>query len=221
MNRSKLSPADPALPSADEAPVPGRRLGLCLCGGGATGAAYEIGALAALEAAIPGFSVAQFDVVVGSSAGSLVAALVAGGISITQLYQAVTTGDAFFRLDRADVYQPDWPELVGHGRTIPRVLIQLGLRLMREPGPARGVHTRARDQPRRAVEPGAPPARARPRRCRHRGGHVVAHPLPRDGGHLEPELSHGQQRKAPPWVAAIPGRPSGPRPCATRARRAR
>jgi predicted acylesterase/phospholipase RssA len=123
----------------DPTPRPDRRLGLCLCGGGATGAAYEIGALAALEAAVPGFRTTQFDVVVGTSAGSLIAALVAGGVSATRMYHAITTGDAWFRVDRADVYQPDWDDTWRNAGRVGRALLRLGVRAMRDRGQSVGA----------------------------------------------------------------------------------
>src|SRR6266542_2518713 len=52
---------------------------LVLGGGGFTGGVYEIGALRALDLLAVNKSVNQFDVYVGTSAGSIVAALVANG----------------------------------------------------------------------------------------------------------------------------------------------
>jgi NTE family protein len=80
------------------------RRALVLCGGGATGAAYEVGVLAALEASLPGFRIQHFDVFVGTSAGALIATLMASGVSAARMYHALTTQDDFFPLRRADVY---------------------------------------------------------------------------------------------------------------------
>lgn len=52
---------------------------LVLAGGGVTGAAYEIGALRALDDLLHGFSVNDFDVFIGTSAGALVAACLVNG----------------------------------------------------------------------------------------------------------------------------------------------
>jgi len=46
---------------------------LVLAGGGVVGGMYEVGALAALEEALPDFRANQFDLYVGSSAGAVVA----------------------------------------------------------------------------------------------------------------------------------------------------
>ena len=66
---------------------PGSARALVLAGGGVTGGMYEVGALAALDGALPGFRANDFDLYVGSSAGSVVAALMANGIRPADLYQ--------------------------------------------------------------------------------------------------------------------------------------
>jgi predicted acylesterase/phospholipase RssA len=47
---------------------------------------YEVGALAALDETLPGFRANDFDLYVGSSAGSVVAALMANGVRPRELY---------------------------------------------------------------------------------------------------------------------------------------
>jgi NTE family protein len=110
-----------------------RRLALCLCGGGATGAAYEIGVLAALEVALPGFSIHDFDIIVGTSAGSLVGALVAAGVPIQRLYRSVLDNDDFFRIDRTDVYKLDWRDFAWKIGRIGKAAARVGQRLLRDP----------------------------------------------------------------------------------------
>ncbi|MEX1280903.1 MAG: patatin-like phospholipase family protein [Acidimicrobiia bacterium] len=56
----------------------GRRIGIVLGGGGVTGAAYEIAALMAIRLAT-GWEPDEAEVVIGTSAGSTVAALIRGG----------------------------------------------------------------------------------------------------------------------------------------------
>ena len=46
------------------------RIALCLPGGGAPGAMYQIGALAALEDVVEGLDVNEFDLYVGASSGA-------------------------------------------------------------------------------------------------------------------------------------------------------
>ena len=56
--------------------APKSKAALVLAGGGMTGAAYEIGALTALDRLFaPDFSSNRFDVYVGTSAGSILTGL--------------------------------------------------------------------------------------------------------------------------------------------------
>src|SRR5215203_4876656 len=65
------------------------RTALVLGGGGFTGGVYEIGALRALDLLSVNRSVNQFDIYVGTSAGSLIAALAANGITPEQMMRIV------------------------------------------------------------------------------------------------------------------------------------
>src|SRR3954453_20608049 len=62
---------------------------LVLGGGGFTGAVYEIGALRALDLLSVNRTINDFDVYVGTSAGALVAALTANGVSPEQMMRVV------------------------------------------------------------------------------------------------------------------------------------
>jgi predicted acylesterase/phospholipase RssA len=62
---------------------------LVLGGGGFTGGVYEIGALRALDLLSVNRSINQFDVYVGTSAGSLVAALAANGVTPEEMMRVV------------------------------------------------------------------------------------------------------------------------------------
>ena len=62
------------------APTPGKTA-LVLAGGGLTGAVYEIGALRAIDDLLVDRTVNDFDIFVGTSAGALVAAMLAAGFS--------------------------------------------------------------------------------------------------------------------------------------------
>lgn len=62
----------------------GRRRGLVLGAGGVLGAAWAVGALVALEA-VHGFDPRDADVIVGTSAGSVLASLLAAGVSARDL----------------------------------------------------------------------------------------------------------------------------------------
>jgi NTE family protein len=62
---------------------------LVLGGGGFTGAVYEIGALRALDLLSVNRSVCDFDIYVGTSAGSFVAAMVANGITPEEMMRVL------------------------------------------------------------------------------------------------------------------------------------
>jgi NTE family protein len=75
---------------------PGGRRGLVLGGGGVLGAAWMVGALSVLEDEL-GLDLREFDEIVGTSAGSVLAALLGAGVSVAdlrrhQLGEAMTSG---------------------------------------------------------------------------------------------------------------------------------
>lgn len=103
----------------------GRRTkrGLVLGGGGVLGAAWMIGALSALED-VHGIDARDFDIIVGTSAGSIIAALLGSGVSVEQL-RAHQRGEAIangplagfsFDYERATGgSRPKRPKLLGPG----------------------------------------------------------------------------------------------------------
>lgn len=89
-----------------------RHLGLCLAGGGITGAMYEVGVLAALDEAFEDLSVNGFDVYVGAASGSVVATGLAAGIPAARMYRALLDPmDDFFPLQRQHLMQLDAKEV--------------------------------------------------------------------------------------------------------------
>src|SRR5690606_33239212 len=85
-------------------------VGLCLGGGGLTGAMYEVGVLAAVEDAIADFRAADFDLFVGVGSGAPVACALAGGVPALRIYRALLDpADDFFPLARAHLLQIDSP----------------------------------------------------------------------------------------------------------------
>jgi predicted acylesterase/phospholipase RssA len=64
---------------------------LVLGGGGFTGGVYEIGALRALDLLSVNRSINQFDVYVGTSAGSVIASLAANGVTPEQMMRVVNS----------------------------------------------------------------------------------------------------------------------------------
>ena len=89
-----------------------KRTGLCLAGGGITGAMYEVGVLAALEDAFEDFHASDFDVIIGASTGACVATALAGGISAQRMYRALLDpSDDFFPLRRQHLLRLDLREM--------------------------------------------------------------------------------------------------------------
>ncbi|MDH5493814.1 MAG: patatin-like phospholipase family protein, partial [Myxococcales bacterium] len=89
-----------------------RRTGLCLAGGGITGAMYEVGCLAALEDAFEDFRACDFDVYIGASSGAVVATALAGGLTAGRMYRALLDpADDFFALQRHHLLHLDMAEL--------------------------------------------------------------------------------------------------------------
>ncbi|MBV9286272.1 MAG: patatin-like phospholipase family protein [Hyphomicrobiales bacterium] len=78
------------------------KTGIALAGGGPLGGIYEVGALLALERALTGLELTGCDVYVGVSSGAFVAALLANGISPSEMY-------AMCILDRShsDPFEPE------------------------------------------------------------------------------------------------------------------
>lgn len=86
---------------------PGPRYALALGGGGVLGGMYEVGALAALEERLNGGGRA-FDVIVGCSAGSVVASLIANGIRASEIYRVLDQDlDDPLNFRRGAVFSPD------------------------------------------------------------------------------------------------------------------
>jgi predicted acylesterase/phospholipase RssA len=89
------------------------KMGLCLCGGGVTGAMYQVGCLAALEDRVEGLTASDFDVFVGTASGATVAMALAGGLSVQRMYRALLDpADDFFPLTRNQLLRIDLGEML-------------------------------------------------------------------------------------------------------------
>jgi len=85
------------------------RSALILGGGGVLGGAYELGFLAALEERFGrGCLQRHFDLFIGTSAGSLVAAIIAQGISPARFYRSSLAGEPVFRFRSRDLCSVAW-----------------------------------------------------------------------------------------------------------------
>src|ERR671916_2387623 len=94
---------------------------LVLGGGGFTGAVYEIGALRALDLLSVNRSVNQFDVYVGTSAGALVAALTANGVTPEQMMRVVNNQvpTPFRDINLDMLLRPNYREFLAKGVKLP------------------------------------------------------------------------------------------------------
>src|SRR5256885_13093533 len=97
------------------------RTALVLGGGGFTGGVYEIGALRALDLLAVNSSVNQFDVYVGTSAGSFIAALCANGVTPEEMMRVVTRqGKPTIKdIDISDLLRPNILEFARKGALMP------------------------------------------------------------------------------------------------------
>jgi predicted acylesterase/phospholipase RssA len=106
---------------------------LVLGGGGLTGGVYEIGALRALDLLSVNRTVNQFDVYVGTSAGSFVAALAANGITPEEMMRVVNqqVPTPFRDIDIGTVLRPNVLEFARSAALLP----WRGAKLARELAP--------------------------------------------------------------------------------------
>lgn len=107
-----------------------------LGGGGFTGAVYEIGALRALDLLSVNRSVTDFDVFVGTSAGSFVAAMTANGVSPEEMMRVLDrqAPTPFPEIALGTLLSLNMRELVGKAVAFPYRLARLGYRLARHVG---------------------------------------------------------------------------------------
>jgi NTE family protein len=103
------------------------RTALVLGGGGFTGGVYEIGALRALDLLAVNRTVNEFDVYVGTSAGSFVAALTANGVTPEEMMRVVNqqVPTPFRDVDRGTLMRPNALEFAQSTALLP--LRMLGL----------------------------------------------------------------------------------------------
>jgi predicted acylesterase/phospholipase RssA len=111
---------------------------LVLGGGGFTGGVYEIGALRALDLLAVNSTVNNFDVYVGTSAGSFIAALCANGVTPEEMMRVVTgQGKATFKdIDIGDLLRPNLREFARKGALLPLRVVSLARELLGQKGGA-------------------------------------------------------------------------------------
>ena len=97
------------------------RTALVLGGGGFTGGVYEIGALRALDLLAVNRTVNDFDVFVGTSAGSFVSSLVANGVTPEEMMRVVNEQppSPFRDVDRGQLMRPNITEFAQSAAMLP------------------------------------------------------------------------------------------------------
>jgi len=106
---------------------------LVLGGGGFTGGVYEIGALRALDLLAVNSTVNNFDVYVGTSAGSFVASMLANGVTPEEMMQVINSDDSMGLedLDLDKVLKPNYLGFLSKGVALPLRTLELLRSLVR------------------------------------------------------------------------------------------
>jgi len=139
---SARSPAQPARrPRRTAARRRRSKTALVLGGGGFTGGVYEIGALRALDLLSVRRTVNEFDVYVGTSAGSFVAAAVANGVTPEEMMRAIVRdGPTGLPEARAGaLLHPNYREFISRGVKLPLRLAGIVSGLVRDLGQVSAV----------------------------------------------------------------------------------
>jgi predicted acylesterase/phospholipase RssA len=98
---------------------------LVLAGGGLTGAVYEIGALRAIDDLLIDRTVNDFDIYVGTSAGSLVASFIANGLSPEEMLQVIDGSHPLGKtIEREHLFNLNWQSYFKWGLKMPVKLIE-------------------------------------------------------------------------------------------------
>ncbi|MDQ4130249.1 MAG: patatin-like phospholipase family protein [Actinomycetota bacterium] len=110
----------------------GARTALVLGGGGFTGGVYEIGALRALDLLAVNRTINQFDVYVGTSAGSTIASLAANGVTPEEMMRVVNeqVPTPFEEVDLGTLLRPNYGEFLRKGALLPLRLLGLARQLI-------------------------------------------------------------------------------------------
>jgi NTE family protein len=106
---------------------------LVLGGGGFTGGVYEIGALRALDLLATNSTVNNFDIYVGTSAGSFIAGMLANGVTPDEMMQVLnhrSTAD-LEDLDLGNVLQPNYLGFLQKALALPLRTVELARTLVK------------------------------------------------------------------------------------------
>jgi predicted acylesterase/phospholipase RssA len=112
-----------------------KKIGLACAGGGIEGCIYEIGALCALDEVIEGAEAHRLDVYVGVSAGALVTACLANGISARTMSRAIISRapDPDLNFSPETLFSPAVGEFARRLAALPKALASSMLEYLRSP----------------------------------------------------------------------------------------
>src|SRR5919107_2755882 len=112
------------------------RTALVLGGGGFTGGVYEIGALRALDLLAVNRTINDFDVYVGTSAGSMIASLAANGVTPEEMMRVVNQQGptSFDEIDLGTLLRPNYADFARRAALLPFRMLGLGRELLRNIG---------------------------------------------------------------------------------------
>jgi NTE family protein len=129
-------------PTAPTSPRPtAGKTALCLCGGGITGAVYELGVLTALNRYFVDFDTSRFDMYLGTSAGSLMVTMMAAGLGPEAIARSIMDPDAehhFMPVSRSNIYKIEPREIA---RVVRDVTLIVG-RFLARSASRRELHVR-------------------------------------------------------------------------------
>ena len=114
----------------------GARTALVLGGGGFTGGVYEIGALRALDLLAVNRTINEFDIYVGTSAGSMIASLAANGVTPEEMMRVVNQQGppAFEEIDLGTFLRPNYGDFARQAALLPFRMVGLARELLRNLG---------------------------------------------------------------------------------------
>jgi NTE family protein len=108
------------------------KVALVLAGGGITGAVYEVGALRAIEDMLVDYTVHDFDIYVGTSAGALVSSLIVNGLSPTEIMQILDRRHPEIQsMSVGDLFQTNIGGMVRRATRLPKTLYKIGWNSLR------------------------------------------------------------------------------------------
>lgn len=91
----------------------GGKIALCLAGGGIEGFFYELGVLRALQQFLPEYALHQADILCGISAGAVIGAFMANGLSANDILRGMQHGEGKLDpIDRAALFDPNYGEFL-------------------------------------------------------------------------------------------------------------